>query len=357
MTHLFIKEPRMPRMVVRLGRVVKLRLRRVHRRTRDKGLAQRCWIVLLRDKRLSRSAIAEAVGCSVSWVDRVLRRFDQGGVAALEDRRQDNGDAKLDEHYLATLIEVVGKRPVDFGFHRPTWTRELLVKVMARITGVTIHVGTMSRALQRIGARRGRPRPTVGCPWPKRAKNKRIRMIRRLLEDLPPDQAAVWLDEVDVHLNPKIGLDWMNRGQQKTVLTPGQNQKRYLAGAMDSRTRRLTWVEGERKNSGLFIDLLHALVAAYPKAKVIHVVLDNYRIHHSRIAQAAIASLGGRVVLHFLPPYCPQENRIERLWQDLHANVTRNHTRRRMQDLMSDVRRYLHARNAAVATHATRAAA
>jgi transposase len=30
-------------------------------------------------------------------------------------------------------------------------------------------------------------------------------------------------------------------------------------------------------------------------------------------------------VLHFLPPYCPDDNRIERLWKDLHDNVTRNH--------------------------------
>src|SRR5688572_4690975 len=32
-----------------------------------------------------------------------------------------------------------------------------------------------------------------------------------------------------------------------------------------------------------------------------------------------------RVALHFLPPYCPTVNRIERLWLDLHAVVTRNH--------------------------------
>ena len=32
------------------------------------------------------------------------------------------------------------------------------------------------------------------------------------------------------------------------------------------------------------------------------------------------------MVLHFLPPYCPDHNRIERLWKDLHDNVTRNHT-------------------------------
>jgi len=45
---------------------------------------------------------------------------------------------------------------------------------------------------------------------------------------------------VNIHLNPKTGPDWMLPGQQKTVLTPGQNQKRYLAGALDAHTGKLT---------------------------------------------------------------------------------------------------------------------
>ncbi len=61
--------------------------------------------------------------------------------------------------------------------------------------------------------------------------------IWNVLATLPPRQVAVYEDEVDIHLNPKIGLDWMGCGQQKEVLTPGQNVKRYLAGALDTRIR------------------------------------------------------------------------------------------------------------------------
>ena len=57
------------------------------------------------------------------------------------------------------------------------------------------------------------------------------------MEDLPEDEVAVYEDEVDIHLNPKIGLDWMVTGQQKEVLTPGQNEKRYLAGALNAKNR------------------------------------------------------------------------------------------------------------------------
>jgi transposase len=55
----------------------------------------------------------------------------------------------------------------------------------------------------------------------------------------------------------------------------------------------------------------------------------------------ALASPGGRIVLHFLPPYCPDANRIERVWQDFQANVTRNHRRKTLKKLLANARRYL----------------
>jgi transposase len=224
----------------------------------------------------------------------------------------------------------------------------LLILVLAPRTGVVVSVATMSRLLQRLGARRGRPKPTVGCPWDPPRRDRRLRRLRRLVRDVGVDEPVVYLDEVDIDLNPKIGLDWMLPGQQKPVRTPGENQKRYLAGALDARSGRLTWVEGPRKTSLLFLQLLKRLVTrTYPSARRIHVILDNYGIHDSLQVRLALATeMGQRLKLHFLPPYCPDDNRIERVWQDLHANVTRNHRRRTMEELMAQVRHYLKTRNA-----------
>ena len=336
----------MSAIVVRLESRVKFKLRRMRRETSDKGLANRCQIVLLTAKGRRRAAVAEAVGCSVSWVNRVVARWRDHGVAGLLDRREDNGQEKLSEWFLSLLYNVVDASPQVYGYLRPTWTRELLAKVMHTVSGIKVHPATMSRALKQIKARLGRPRPTVGCPWPKSRRNQRLAELAGLVDNLPADEVAVYLDEVDIHLNPKIGLDWMNCGRQKEVVTPGNNVKRYLCGALDARTGRVTWVKGERKNSLLFIDMLKKLDGVYPEAKKIHVILDNFKIHDSRISRAALAALGGRVVPHFLPPYCPQGNKIERVWLDLHANVTRNHKCSSIEQVMQNVTRYLISRNA-----------
>ena len=65
----------------------------------------------------------------------------------------------------------------------------------------------------------------------------------------------------------------------------------------------------------------------------------------SQVIGIALAHFASRVRLHFLPPYCPDYNRIERVWQDLHSHVTRNHQCSGMTTLMGEVRYYLRKRN------------
>ena len=324
---------------------VKYKVIRHMRDCRDAGLKGRYLIIVNLLNGRSPAQTAEVLNVTRSTVYRVAERFRELGEVGLLDRREDNGDLKLDEYYLSVLYKVVRGNPDDYGWKRPTWTREMLVETLRQRTGIRIAVSTMSRALKKIDARRGRPRPMVRCPWSKRVKNRRIRLIRELLRDLPKGHVAVYQDEVDIHLNPKIGLDWMVCGQQKEVMTPGQNVKRYLAGAMNALTGELVWVEGDRKNSDLFMVLLNRLSERYSRTKVIHVILDNCRIHHSQITHEAVKAFGGRIVFHFLPPYCPQENKIERFWQDLHAEVTRNHRCDSMAELMRNVRRFMKRRN------------
>lgn len=105
------------------------------------------------------------------------------------------------------------------------------------------------------------------------------------------------------------------------------------------------------------IALLNKLLATYPRAQAIHIVLDNFKIHDSQATRAAVATLKGKIVLHFLPPYCPDHNRIERAWRDLHDNVTRNHKCRSMDELMREVVDYIRRRNRAAREQQKRAAA
>jgi len=332
-----------------LTRPQRRRLRRAARKTNDAALRTRYMIVIHTAEGKSQRQIAAMLGTHTATVKRTRTRWRSDGEAGLIDRREDNGaSAKVNDAYIADLLTVLRDTPRQHGHRRPTWTLELMIQVMTARGQAPISRTTMGRLLKRLGVRRGMPKPTVGCPWSKPAKNKRLALIRELIATLPADQAALWEDEMDVHLNPKIGPDWMLPGTQRRVMTPGKNVKRYVAGALDAKTNRLVWVSGEKKNSGLFLALLKKLARAYADRKVLHVILDNFKIHSSAQTRAWLAAQGGRVRLHFLPPYCPDDNRIERaVWREVHANVTRNHTCATIHELMGEVTYHLASRNRA----------
>ena len=291
------------RITIKLHPMQRKRLERIVKRNSDAQERTRYLIILKYDEGKGSTTIARELHCAHSTPHRVAHRFLELGEAGLVDGRRDNGTVKADEHCYAVLTTLLEGSPRDYRWARPTWTRELLATEIVIATGVSLSVSTVSSMLGKLGARKGYPRPTVACPWPKSKRQRRIRELRALRDELPPDEPLVFQDEVDVHLNPKTGPDWMLPGVQKTVLTPGQNHKHYVAGALDAKTGETHYVEGPRKNSALFIALVQWLVAqAYPTAKRIHVILDNYIIHSSQITQRAIEALGGKVVLHFLPP-------------------------------------------------------
>ena len=320
-------------------------IRRVAKRHPDGDTRRRAQIIMALVQGKRTAEITEILQCSASLVQKVAHRFNEQGEAAFADRREDNGQTVVTKEVENLVWAMVGVTPRKFGHRRPTWTLELLVLVLKQRTGIRLSVTTISRLLRRLKIRLGRPKPFVKCPWPKKRKDLRIWRLRYLLLHARPGDVWVFEDEVDIHLNPKIGPDYMLPKTQKKVQTPGVNEKRYIAGALNAFTGQLTWVEGTSKDSELFMRLVFQLGWDYPEAKRIHLILDNYGIHKSQFTKFVLASCEGKVRLHFLPPYCPDENRIERVWLDLHANVTRNHQCQTMAELMKEVRHWLRKRS------------
>ena len=72
------------------------------------------------------------------------------------------------------------------------------------------------------------------------------------------------------------------------------------------------------------MSLLQKLEAAYPDKRVIHVFLDNARYHHAKMLRPWLQRPDCRIRLHFLPPYAPHLNPIERLWGVMHEHITHN---------------------------------
>jgi transposase len=68
--------------------------------------------------------------------------------------------------------------------------------------------------------------------------------------------------------------------------------------------------------------------------------VDNDCIHKAKAVEQWVAR-HPRFALLWLPTYCPRANPIERVFGDVHDKCTRNHTRKRLRDLVQAVERHM----------------
>ena len=125
-------------------------------------------------------------------------------------------------------------------------------------------------------------------------------------------------------------------------MTPGQNQKPYLAGALELKTGRRGHGAGFRKTNVLFRALWDWLERRSPKGRFdkVSVGVDTYGLHTAKAGERGLAA-HPRFELRFLPTYCPKANPIARAFGDVHDKCTRNPQRKRIEELGGDVEQHL----------------
>ena len=289
------------------------------------------------------SEIAAVLFCSRSSVYRVVKAYRAGTLMFEDSTGGEGGRARVRiltpslKHSVRALLKT---GPGVWGWCRTRWSCATLALELQARRGVQVSTETMRRWLHGLGWVWKRAKLAAKDDDPQRVE--KLARIRLVFERLQAEAVLFFADELDMPLLPKVGYQWMPKGEQLEVLTPGTNEKRYLAGALDMRTGTILHRVWWRKTHGLFLDLLQALERAYPPGRFTHlyVVVDNYKIHKAQAVAQWLAA-HPRVELLFLPTYCPKASPIERAFGDVHDKCTRNHKRKRLWAVVKDVEQHL----------------
>jgi transposase len=289
------------------------------------------------------SEIAAVLFCSRSSVYRVVKAYRAGRLTFGAPAEEDAGRIRLRSltpSLKRSVLAILKLMPRVCGWCCTRWScATLALEVQAR-RGVQVSAETMRRWLHELGWVWKRAKLTAKDNAPQRVT--KLARIRYVFESLQGGSALFFADELDICLLPKVGYQWMPKGEQVAVETPGTNEKRYLAGALDMTTGTTQHCVWWRKTTGLFLDLLATLDRTYPAREFtsLYLVVDNSKIHKAGEVERWLAT-HPRFQLLFLPTYCPKANPIERAFGDVHDKCTRNHTRKRMWHLVQDVEQHL----------------
>jgi transposase len=290
--------------------------------------------------------IAAVLFCSRSTVYRVVKAYRAGQVAGLaeaEEASQERAQRRLTVLSPAlqrSVLAILHSVPRLCGWCRTRWSCATIALELQARRGWGVSAETVRRWLHSLDWEWKRAKVAAKDDDPQRVE--KLARIRYAFEQLRAGAALFFADELDISLLPKVGYQWMPKGEQVEILTPGTNEKRYLAGALEVTTGTISHCVWYSKVTGLFLDLLQTLDRAYPATAFsrLTVVADNAKIHHAGEVEKWVAA-HPRFELLYLPTYCPRANPIERAFGDIHDKCTRNHTRKRLWHLVQDVKQHL----------------
>jgi hypothetical protein len=152
-------------------------------------------------------------------------------------------------------------------------------------------------------------------------------------------------DEADLCLLPTLTRTWMLRGQQQRVRAPGTNQKRSVSAAVDLGDGGLIWLTARSRDVVQFCATAHLCVRrSSARGRLAVLLVDNapsHRVGKTGWVRDLLHADAGRLVLVFQPKYSPELQPVERLWRQWRPNVTHNHARDAMEELVRDSNAWL----------------
>ena len=113
-----------------------------------------------------------------------------------------------------------------------------------------------------------------------------------------------------------MGCDFLGYiyGKTRRFIKTFSGRKRYnVLGALNFVTKKVTVVANDKYITATEVCEMLRKVAVEYAGKAVHIVLDNARYQKCEIVTKLAQELG--IVLHYIPPYSPNLNLIERLWK------------------------------------------
>lgn len=279
-------------------------------------LARRANALILLDRGMSYRQVAAVLLLDDETVRGWRQLFEADGISGLTGLHYAGRKAFLTPAQEADLAAWVTQT-------LPRSTRAVGAWIEAKFGVRYASRSGLIELLHRLGFEHRRPQAVSSKMDP--AKQRRfIAAYEALLNGLFDDEMVMFGDAVHpVHGAQPVGC-WAPAGAAIAVEQTTGREHVNIQGAIDLETGKTAMLTVDRVDAASTIKLLEAIEAQFPNRRRIHLFFDNARCHHAKLVREWLRQPGRRIRLHFIPPYCPHLNPIERLWGLMHKHLTHN---------------------------------
>lgn len=291
------------------------------RQTLEQLHERRKQVIRLHKKGIKIMQIVELTGLSYPPVRAAIDLFEAGGWSAIRPTRR--GRARGDGRVLTGAQEdtiqrmIIDTRPEQLKMDFHLWSRAAVMQLIEQEFGITLPVRSVGKYLTRWGFTPQKPI--------KRAYEQSPAAVQAWLEGQYPaiEQRAKaegaeihWGDETALVNTDVRGRSFAPAGKTPVAMAVGGTRQKLSMIATVTNQGKTRWmIIDESFDADKLIEFLQALIK--DAEKKVFLILDNLRVHHSKLVKAWVAAHEARIELFYLPSYSPQLNPEERLNADL----------------------------------------
>jgi transposase len=276
-------------------------LKAQHKLERDGRIRDRIKAVLLYDKEWTCTEIAEALLLTEGAIRKHISEYQftkklkpksGGSQERMSLWQSDRLKKHLEEHVYLYVKDITF-------YLKSLWD-------------VTYSIAGLTHWLKRNGFSYKKP-----CLVPGKADSEKqkewLAGYEKLKETLPLTETICFIDGVHPTHNVQLAYGWIKKGISKEIRANSGRARINLAGSIDILSHKVVIQEDKTLNAEATIRFFKKLELAYPDKSRVHVFSDNAGYYRNRLVTKYLET--SKIDLHFLPPYSPNLNPIERLWK------------------------------------------
>jgi transposase len=264
------------------------------------------------------AVVARMFSVSRAILFRWQQKYDQGGPVALETKKTPGPASRLSPTQLSKLYAIItGSDPRQLEFDFGLWTRKIIRELIRREFGVKLSEVQVGRLLNKIGLSPQRPLYRAYQQDPERVEEWKKSAYPKIRKLAAEEGASIFFaDEASIRTDHHAGTTWAPVGQTPVVITTGERKSVNMVSAISPRGELRFRVQEGKMNAGKFIDFLRALLDSVPGK--IFLIVDGHPVHKAKkVSEFVKEKADGRLSIFFLPPYSPDLNPDEWVWNNV----------------------------------------
>lgn len=274
-----------------------------------------------------------------------LAKYDECGFDGLKSTKAKGPTPKLTAKQQSNLGKLLLKNPLQLQFEYALWTIDMITELISRKFSVSYSKVQVGRLMKRLGLSRQRPLERASQQDPKKVQYWLQKQYPAIKQEAKKEKREIYFsDEAGFHATAQYGSTWAPQGETPVIKTSGKREKVNVISAINNKGKLRFMLYEKSFNATVFMQFLKRLM--HNQKTPVTLIADGHKSHFTKQVKAYVSSTNGQLKIYQLPPYSPELNPDELVWNNAKQKVAKaKHTpsnktfKEKVKNVMEDIQK------------------